>query len=218
MSNANPKQRNKLPDFINYPFERHGLDVSRETREKFNCYSELLLKWQKTINLVSDTTLEDMAERHFLDSAQLIKYIPDRQIKLADMGSGAGFPGLMLAMMGIADVHLIESDVRKATFLREVSRETGTKVIVHDDRAEDTVIPDLDLITARAMAPLKDLLVLASKLSTPDHGFVCLFMKGEKANEELEKAQKRWNFTVESHKSITDNTGKIFKISNILVK
>jgi len=207
-----------LPDFINYPFAKYGFDVSRETREKFNRYSELLLKWQKTVNLVSDTTLEDLAERHFLDSAQLIKYIPDPQIKLADLGSGAGFPGLILAMMGIAEVHLIESDVRKATFLREVSRETGAKVTVHDDRVEDTVIAGLDLITARALAPLKDLLVMADKLSTPDHSFCCLFMKGEKTDEELDKAKKRWNFTVEIHQSVTDNTGKILKISNLTGK
>jgi 16S rRNA (guanine527-N7)-methyltransferase len=204
-----------LPDFITYPFEQYGFDVSRETREKFNRYEELLLKWQKTVNLVSDTTLEDLAMRHFLDSAQLIKFIPDRQIKLVDLGSGAGFPGLILAMMGIADVHLIESDVRKATFLREVSRETNTKVTVHDDRAEDTIIADLDMITARALAPLTDLLVMAAKLSSPDKKVTCLFMKGEKTNEELEKAKKRWNFTVEISQSITDSSGKILKISNL---
>lgn len=204
-----------MPDFINYPFEQYGLDVSRETREKFNRYEELLLKWQKTVNLVSDTTLEDLAMRHFLDSAQLIKFIPDRQIKLADMGSGAGFPGLILAMMGVADVHLIESDVRKATFLREVSRETNTKVTVHDDRVEDISIAGLDMITARALAPLTDLFVMVIKLSTPDKEVTCLFMKGEKTNEELEKAKKRWNFTVEISQSITDGTGKILKINNI---
>ena len=204
-----------MPDFINYPFAKYGFDVSRETREKFNRYSELLLKWQNTINLVSDTTLEELPVRHFLDSAQLIKYIPNLQIKMADLGSGAGFPGLVLAMMGVAEVHLIESDVRKATFLREVSRETSTKVFVHDDRVEDTTIEGLDLITARALAPLKDLLTMADKLSTPDHTPVCLFMKGEKADEELEKAQKRWNFKFETFQSVTDNTGKIFKINNL---
>jgi 16S rRNA (guanine527-N7)-methyltransferase len=207
-----------LPDFINYKFEKYGLDVSRETREKFNRYAELLLKWQNTINLISDTTLEDMAERHFLDSAQLIKYIPNKQIKLVDMGSGAGFPGLILAMLGIADVHLIESDVRKATFLREVSRETNTKVIVHDDRVEDVTIPNIDLITARALAPLRDLLAMSEKLATSGHKFSCLFMKGEKTADELEKAQKRWNFDVESHQSVTDDTGKILYINNLTQK
>lgn len=205
------EKRNVLPDFIDYPFAKYEIDVSRETREKFNHYAELLLKWQKTINLVSETTLEDLAERHFLDSAQLIKYIPEKQIKLADMGSGAGFPGLVLAMLGVADVHLIESDVRKATFLREVSRETNTKITVHDDRVEDTIIPDIDLITARALAPLRELLVMAQKLSAP----ACLFLKGEKTAGEIEKAQKRYNFNIETHQSITDKTGKILYINNL---
>lgn len=204
-----------MPDFINYPFEKYDLDVSRETREKFNQYAELLLKWQKVINLVSGGTLEDMASRHFLDSAQLIKYIPNKQVRLVDMGSGAGFPGLVLAMMGVKEVHLIESDVRKATFLREVSRKTQTKVFVYDDRIEDTVIPDLDFVTARALAPLRDLLTLAEKLSTTKRGYTCLFMKGEKTDEELVRAKKRWNFMLETFSSVTSLEGKILKISNI---
>lgn len=207
-----------MPDFIDYPFGKYGIDVSRETREKFNRYAEILLKWQKTINLVGNTTLEGVAERHFLDSAQLIKYIPNKNIKLADVGSGAGFPGLILAMLGITEVHLIESDMRKATFLREVSRETHTKVFIHDYRVEDTVIENLDFVTARALAPLKDLLVMADKLSTPGHSLICLFMKGEKTEEEFFKAQKRWNFASEMYQSITDKSGKILKINNLTKK
>lgn len=207
-----------MPDFTNYPFEKHGLDVSRETREKFNCYAQILLKWQKTINLVGETTLEELAERHFLDSAQLIKHLPNKQIKLADMGSGAGFPGMVLAMLGVKEVHLIEADVRKATFLREVSRETNTPVFIHDDRVEDTSIPDLDIITARALAPLKDLLSLANKIITPSHPMTCLFLKGEKTEEEIQRAQKRWNFMLETFQSVTDTSGKILKINNLVLK
>lgn len=203
------------PDFKNYDFFRHGLDVSRETREKFSVYGALLLKWQKAINLVSNDSLEDMLSRHFLDSAQLVQYLPGKDIRLADMGSGAGFPGLVIAMMNIAEVHLIESDVRKATFLREVSRETGTKVFVHDDRVEDVKIDNLDVITARALAPLKDLFVMAKKLSTKDHPFTCLFMKGEKAEDELLKARKHWKFSVTSYQSITEQSGKILKINDL---
>jgi 16S rRNA (guanine527-N7)-methyltransferase len=216
MSNASRRQKNKLPDFINYPFGKYGLDVSRETREKFNIYAALLLKWQKVINLVSETTLEDLPLRHFVDSAQLIKYIPDANVKLADMGSGAGFPGLVLALLGIREVHLIESDVRKATFLREVSRETGAKAVIHDSRAEEVVIPGLGYITARALAPLSNLLVLADKIS-PERA-TCLFLKGEKTDDELAKAKKRWNFDLEVFPSLTDQTGKILKINNLVVK
>lgn len=207
-----------MPDFIHYPFEKYGLDVSRETREKLSRYAQILLKWQKAINLVSEATLEDMATRHFLDSAQLIKHIPDKKIKLADLGSGAGFPGLVLAIMGVAEVHLIESDVRKATFLREVSRETMTKVFVHDDRVEETKIESLDFITARALAPLKDLLGMAEKLATPGHPVTCLFLKGEKTEEELLRAQKMWAFSLETFQSLTEKSGKVLKINNIVKK
>lgn len=191
------------------------LDISQETLKKFKHYTEILLKWQKVINLVSDTTLEDLHQRHFIDSAQLIKYIPDKKIKLADMGSGAGFPGMVLAMMGVEEVHLIESDVRKATFLREVSRETNTRVFIHDDRVEDVAIESIDIVTARALAPLKDLLTLAEKISTPDYPVTYLLMKGEKAEEEIHKAQKKYKFSLKIHQSITEKSGKILEINNL---
>ncbi|MBI3440602.1 MAG: 16S rRNA (guanine(527)-N(7))-methyltransferase RsmG, partial [Proteobacteria bacterium] len=163
-------------------------------------------------------TLEELFQRHFLDSAQLMKFIPDKNIKLADMGSGAGFPGLVLAMMGVAEVHLIESDIRKATFLREVSRETKTPVFIHDDRIEITKIDKLDFITARALAPLSDLLVMSNKLATSNHPVTLLFLKGEKTEEELVKSKKRWNFELEVYPSITSKTGKILKINNLTLK
>jgi 16S rRNA (guanine527-N7)-methyltransferase len=205
-----------LPDFTHYPFDKYGLDVSRETREKFGIYARLLLKWQKAINLVSEATLEELALRHFVDSAQLAKYLPGRPVKLADMGSGAGFPGLVLAMMGAGEVHLIESDVRKATFLREVSRETSTPVRVYDDRIEEVSIEGVEIVTARALAPLKDLLTLAYRLSQGQAQY--LFLKGEKTEEELEKARKQWNFTCEISQSVTDEQGKILKINNLIKK
>jgi 16S rRNA (guanine527-N7)-methyltransferase len=134
------------------------------------------------------------------------------------MGSGAGFPGLVLAMAGVRDVHLIESDIRKTTFLREVSRETGTPVTIHDERAEDTNIDNVDVITARALAPLKDLLALSSRLATSDHPFRCLFLKGELAEEEIAKAEKKWRFLLRIHPSMTESKGKILEISNLQLK
>lgn len=207
-----------MPDFSEQLFARHGINVSRETLGTFERYAQLLRKWQNAINLVSDDTIEEMATRHFLDSAQLIKFLPNKNIVLVDMGSGAGFPGLVLAMLGVTNVHLIESDVRKATFLREVSRETKTNVFVHDDRVEVTNIKNIDVITARALAPLKDLLVMADKLMTPKYPTACLFLKGEKTEEELSKAQKKWNFTLETIKSITNDSGKVLKINNLTKK
>lgn len=200
---------------IKKTFERHGFFVSRETLEKFVVYERLLLKWQQTINLVGVSTLDNVAERHFFDSAQLFKYIPDTNVTLADMGSGAGFPGMILAMLGVSDAHLIESDVRKATFLREVARETGTKVTIHDERVEACKINNIDVFTARALAPLKDLLSLTSALATPGHTFYCLFSKGLQVQEEIAKAQKKFTFEYELFQSLTDISGKIVEVSKL---
>ncbi len=226
-------------------FDRHGLEVSRETCERFNVYARLLLKWQKTVNLVSAATLANLAERHFLDSAQLVKYIPPEPVKLADMGAGAGFPGLVLGMMGVGEVHLIESDVRKATFLRtvagtgafrpqrsssqaeDVSRETSgsavaprrgqgdyRSIVVHDDRVDSVAIDGLDIITARALAPLGDLLGMAHQLAA-GKDVKCLFLKGEKCDAEIAKAQKRFDFNLEVHSSLSDPHGKILAITGV---
>ncbi len=225
-------------------FKKHGLEVSRETCERFNVYAKLLLKWQKTVNLVSEATLANLGERHFFDSAQLVKYLPHAPVKLADMGAGAGFPGLVLGMMGVGEVHLIESDVRKATFLRtvagteafrqqrgapdeNVSRETSgpsippqsgqrdyRSIVVHDDRVDSVAIEGLDIITARALAPLVDLLGMAHRLAA-GNDIKCLFLKGEKYEEELEKAQKRFDFNLEIHDSLSDSSGKILAITGV---
>ncbi len=200
-------------------FAARKIPVSRETSEKLSIYDALLLKWQKAINLVSPTTLEDRIERHFIDSAQLFQYIPaPERVRLADLGSGAGFPGMVLAIMGAGEVHLIESDIRKATFLREVSRETMTPVTVHDCRIEKCLIENVDLITARALAPLNDLFGYAEKLATPGHEFSCLFLKGGQINEEKTQAEKQWKFKDETFGSVTDDSGKIIKINNLIKK
>ncbi|MBI1215763.1 MAG: 16S rRNA (guanine(527)-N(7))-methyltransferase RsmG [Alphaproteobacteria bacterium] len=181
-------------------------------------YEQLLLKWQKAINLVGPATLDDVAERHFFDSAQLFRYVKDVDAKLVDLGSGAGFPGIVLAMLGVREVHLVESDIRKATFLREVSRETGTRVFIHDVRAEDEEIADIDVITARALAPLKDLLQMVSRLATPDHPLYSVFPKGLNYQEEIEKAKKQWVFEPEIFPSETDLSGKILRIGPVAKK
>lgn len=183
--------------------------------EKLEVYEQLLLKWQKAINLVSPTTLDQLAERHFFDSAQMFRYLPDIEVRLADLGSGAGFPGLILAMLGVKDVHLVESDVRKATFLREVSRETKTPVTIHDIRVEDCKIPNIDVVSARALAPLPDLLKHMDSLRTQGHDCYGLFAKGLQSQDEIDKARKKWDFTVESFQSETDLSGKILRIRDL---
>lgn len=207
-----------MPEIFKNTFERHGFFVSRETLDKLETYNALLRKWQKAINLVGPTTIDDAAERHFFDSAQMFRYIPDIEVTLADLGSGAGFPGLVLAMLGVKDVHLVESDIRKATFLREVSRETSTAVTIHDKRIEDTVIPNLDVVTARALAPLQDLLGHVDRLRTPNHPIYAVLAKGLQHGEEIDKARQTWDFALEVFPSESDMSGKILRIKALVRK
>lgn len=198
------------PDSLDIP-------VSRETCEKLEAYYALLLKWQPAINLVSPSTLPGAWERHFADSAQIARYLPEEPIRLADLGSGAGFPGLVLAMMRPdLDVHLIESDERKAEFLRNVSRETHTPVTVHADRLV-RVIDDIspDWVTARALAELRKLLIYVGPWARGRPEFTALFMKGGKAEEEILAARKSFHFEVEAFASVTDSQGRILRISGI---
>jgi 16S rRNA (guanine527-N7)-methyltransferase len=187
--------------------------VSRETRERLNTYAELLRKWQRSINLVGPRTLDDLWNRHFTDSAQLLPLIPPTSRVLVDFGSGAGFPGLVLAILGVADVHLIESDQRKATFLREVARATGTPVTVHAKRIEQVVPFPADVVSARALAPLGDLLGFAAPFLRPDS--LCVFPKGQMAEDELTAASRTWNINVDRIQSVTDPSATILRVSQV---
>jgi 16S rRNA (guanine527-N7)-methyltransferase len=190
-------------------------DVSHETKQKLEIYHALLVKWQKAINLVSPATLADAARRHFMDSTQLLPLIPDKNTTLADLGSGAGFPGMVLAILGVKDVHLVESDLRKSLFLREVARETDTTITVHNRRIEDCHIPQVGIITARALAPLTELLGHMSQLAA-SRNTIGLFLKGAQTSDEIEAARKKWDFAAELIPSITDNHGKVIKINNLI--
>jgi 16S rRNA (guanine527-N7)-methyltransferase len=187
--------------------------VSRETRARLNTYAELLRKWQRSINLVGPRTLDDLWNRHFIDSAQLMPLIPSTARVLVDFGSGAGFPGLVLAILGMAQVHLIESDQRKATNLREDARATGTPVTVHAKRIEQVTPFPADVVSARALAPLSDLLGFAAPFLRPDS--LCLFPKGQMAEDELSAASKTWNMTVDRIQSVTDSSATILRISRV---
>jgi 16S rRNA (guanine527-N7)-methyltransferase len=187
--------------------------VSRETLDRLDVYAALLRKWQPAINLVGPRTLDDLWRRHMLDSAQLQPLLPPESRTLVDLGSGAGFPGLVLAILGVPDVHLIESDQRKATFLREVSRETAAPVTVHAARAEAVAPFPADVVTARALAPLPRLVDLATPFLTP--ATVCLFLKGQDVDAELTEATKEARMTVDSVPSRTDPRGRILILREI---
>lgn len=192
---------------------RDATGVSRETLRRLEIYAGLLEKWNRSINLVGRGTIDDLWRRHMLDSAQLFPLIPPEAQTLVDLGSGAGFPGLVLAIMGVPDVHLIESDKRKCAFLREVARQTGAAVTIHAARIDETPEIEADLVTARALANLPELLDLAEKF-TSKHS-ILLFLKGRRVDEELTRARERWNMRARKIPSQTDSDGIILGLEAI---
>lgn len=194
-----------------------SLHVNAAAIDKLKTYVQLLAKWQKAVNLVSGKTLPEAWDRHFVDSAQLLPLIPDGVRDIVDIGSGAGFPGLVLAVLRPdIQVSLVESDEKKCQFLKAVSRETFLSVRVYSERIEN-VVDDLapDLVSARALASLEKLFdfVLPWVEKNPD--LVMLFLKGEQAADEVEQAQKRFEFDVERFASETSAQGCILRIRNL---
>jgi 16S rRNA (guanine527-N7)-methyltransferase len=190
------------------------IDVSRETLDRLTVYLDLLRRWQRAINLVGPATLADPWRRHILDSAQLAAHLPSAAGSLVDLGSGAGLPGMVLALLGVPGVHLIESDPRKAQFLREVARTTGASVVIHAERIEHLAGWPADVITARALAPLPRLLTLAERFLTP--ATVCLFLKGGATiPQELTDAAGDWHMVPEMFPSLSAPSGIVLKLREV---
>jgi 16S rRNA (guanine527-N7)-methyltransferase len=211
--------------------------VPPETIERLVLYEKLLRQWQKAVNLVAPATLDSIWHRHFADSAQLVRLVPPGTRTWLDLGSGAGFPGLVAAIVlagtppayanplpasggrepGIPRFTLIESDSRKCAFLREVVRQTGVVVDILSRRVESvrtSVNEDLPrIVSARAVAPLDRLLELAAPLSPP--GTTLLLPKGREVAQELQLAESRWQFQVALVPSVTDTHGRIAVITNL---
>lgn len=183
------------------------LAVSRETEERLRILGDHLTKWNNRINLVSRNTVEDMWRRHFLDSGQLRAFIPQTARCLVDLGSGAGFPGLVLAAMTDLEIHLVESDTRKAVFLREAARAMGRAVTVHQERIESLQGLAADLVTARALAPVERLLTYSKPLLK--EGGIGLFLKGNTLETELTDAKKTWHIESTQSRSLSDPSGCI---------
>ena len=191
-----------------------GIDA--ETAERIARFAQHLEKWQKAINLVSAKSLPQLWERHILDSLQLAPLIPPGARTLVDVGSGAGFPGLVLAILNRWDVHLVESDTRKSVFLRDSARLCGVPVTVHPVRIETLAAPKADVITARALAPVADLLKLTAGFRRS--GTLHLFLKGRGAEAELTDAEKTWTLAVDRIPSLTDPDAVILKIGEVQSK
>ncbi len=193
-------------------------NVSRETISRLVVYEATLRKWNARINLVAKSTLPDIWHRHFADSAQLFQLARHKTGLWADLGSGAGFPGLVLAIMAreLAPnlrIALIESDQRKCAFLQTVASEVAPATIIIAQRAELADPLGADLILARALAPLVDLLPLAQR-HLANNG-ECLFLKGATAESELTALGKNWDSSVEIIPSFTNETGVVLRIGDI---
>jgi 16S rRNA (guanine527-N7)-methyltransferase len=188
--------------------------VSRETLRRLEAYAALLQTWSARINLIGRATLDDLWWRHFLDSAQLLPLIPVETQSLVDLGSGAGFPGLVLAILGVPGVELVEADSRKAAFLREAARVTGTEVAIRGCRIEAVPPHAVDVVTARACAPLDRLLTLGERFIGPRT--TCLFLKGERVEEELTAAAKAWTMSVSRHPSRADPGGSVLLLQQVV--
>jgi 16S rRNA (guanine527-N7)-methyltransferase len=188
--------------------------VSRETLTRLESYVALLTAWNRRINLVGPSTIGDVWRRHILDSAQLFPLIPATARRLVDLGSGAGLPGLILAIMGVPEVHLVESDQRKVAFMREAARVTGAKIVLHPQRAEKLPGFAADVITARALATVSVLLDLASHF-TSTHS-ILLFLKGQAVQDELTQARKAWKMQATLHPSLSDPSGAILRLEQVI--
>jgi 16S rRNA (guanine527-N7)-methyltransferase len=202
--------------------------VSAQTLARLECYASLLRRWQRAVNLVAVSTLDDVWQRHFADSAQLLALAQSAQTWL-DLGSGAGFPGLVLAILladqeepvapgvPVARVTLIESDTRKCAFLREVARQTGIAVDILSTRIESAAtqsrVQPPEVVTARALAPLDKLFSLAAPLFSART--IGLFLKGRDAATEIEDARKRWIFECELTPSSTQAEAHIVRVSRL---
>ena len=183
------------------------------TLERLQLSLDLLIRWQKHINLVGSATLEDPWRRHVLDSGQLLPLLPSPPVRIADLGSGAGFPGLVLAIMGGVPIDLIESDARKCAFLREAARLTAAPVQIRCARIESLTGANYDVAVARALAPLPQLLGHAANCLSPQG--VCLFLKGRRAAAELTDAGKLWKMRTIIIPSRSDPEGVILKIEEL---
>lgn len=189
--------------------------VSRETCDRLTAYVAILKDWNTRINLVSQATLDAVWDRHILDCAQIAPLVPEKTRRLADMGAGAGFPGLVLALLleGRVSVTLFEATGKKCAFLKAAAEAMNLCVEIRNERVEASSVGPFDVVTARALAPLPKLLTYAQKIVGTNG--ILLFPKGESLEQELTEVQKTWRMSVVRHPSRTHEGSQILEISHL---
>ena len=195
-----------------------GVNVSRETFEDLQQFADLVCKWTPKINLISPATIPELWERHIVDSAQIYRFAPESYKKWVDIGSGGGFPGIIMAIIAKTQQPdalfvLIESDQRKATFLRTAARELNLRVTVLAERIENAAAQGADVVSARALSTLSTLLPLIERHLNSDGQ--AILHKGKKAGEEIADARQNWRFDLEEFSSLTDLGGQILIVKGI---
>lgn len=195
-----------------------GVNVSRETYDDLKSFADLVRKWTPKINLISPASIPELWERHIVDSAQIYRFAPESYKKWVDIGSGGGFPGIVMAIIAKtqqpnASFVLIESDQRKATFLRTAARELNLRVTVLAERIENAAAQGADVVSARALSTLSTLLPLIERHLNSDGQ--AILHKGKKAGEEIADARQNWRFDLEEFSSLTDLGGQILIVKGI---
>ena len=187
-------------------------NVSRETLSALEDYMQLVSEWNKSINLLSRNTTDELLKRHIVDCLQIMNFINDSNIHVVDVGSGAGLPGVILSIAGINTVTLVEANNKKSAFLLQAAQISSNKIEIINARIEDINI-ECDIVTSRALADLNMIFSYVEHVKVKDK---YLLLKGAKYQEELIKAQKNWQFNHIIHDSILSNTSKILEINNLV--
>ena len=200
-----------------YPFEHPPVqlptDVSRETLEQLKAFCALVQTWSKSVNLVSSRDQPIIWSRHVLDSLRLLPLVPRHASNGIDLGSGAGFPGLVLSLASGIPFDLIEADHRKAAFLTEAQRLTGANVRIHCARIEELSLQPAPLVTARALAPLTLLLAYSHRFLLPNG--TALFPKGARADEEIRAAKQQWDMQIQRFEDMQHPGSTILAVTGL---
>lgn len=187
--------------------------ISEKEIEQLKSFVKLLLECNQEYNLIGKSTIDDIWHRHILDSAQLLKYIGDKNLVLGDFGSGAGFPGVVLSILGVRQIHLLEKSFRKCEFLQLAAKISSNKIIIHQKKIEEIKGVKFDIVVSRAFAPLDKLLkIIKPFVKLGSYG---IFLKGKSFESEISLAKKMRKFDYTAHPSLTSADSKVLIINNI---